>query len=56
MALLHSRVRRVFYHHSNPFCGALGSQYKLHVQQGLNHRFEVYQGRRTANNVIGAGD
>ena len=47
MALLHSRVRRVFYHHPNPFCGALESKYKLHVQQGFNHHFEVYQGSRT---------
>ena len=44
MALLHSRIRRVFYGNRNPFCGTLGSQYKLHVQQGLNHHFEVYEG------------
>ena len=44
MALLHSRINRVFYHDSNSFCGALGSKYKLHVQQGFNHHFEVYQG------------
>ena len=47
MALLHSRIRRVFYCHRNPFCGALGSQYKLHVQKGLNHHFEVYECSRT---------
>jgi tRNA-specific adenosine deaminase 3 len=46
MALLHSRIRRVFYHYLNP-CGALGSKYKLHVQQGFNHHFEVYQGTNT---------
>ena len=47
MALLHSRIRKVFYLHPNPFCGALGSKYKLHVQQELNHHFEVYEGSRT---------
>ena len=48
MALLHSRINRVIYHHPNPFCGALRSKYKLHVQQGFNHHFEVYQGTNTS--------
>ena len=46
MALLHSRV---FYNRTNPFCVAPGSQYRLHVQQGFNHHFEVYQGTSSAN-------
>ncbi len=42
MALLHSRINRVFYAKiSNG--GALGSTYKLHVQKGLNHSFEVFK-------------
>ena len=42
MALVHSRIRRVFYIWQ---CseGALGSLYKLHVTQGLNHHYEVFQ-------------
>ena len=43
MALVHSRVRRVFYGVSMP-AGALGSAYKVHVQKGLNHHFEVFRG------------
>ncbi|XP_076313683.1 putative inactive tRNA-specific adenosine deaminase-like protein 3 isoform X2 [Tachypleus tridentatus] len=43
MALVHSRIRRVFYGVSIPW-GALGSQYKIHVQDGLNHHFEVWKG------------
>ena len=42
MALLHSRINRVFYAHSS-IGGALGSTYKLHVQKGLNHNFEVFK-------------
>ncbi|KAM9850521.1 putative inactive tRNA-specific adenosine deaminase-like protein 3 [Aulostomus maculatus] len=43
MALLHSRIGRVFY--GTAFTdGALGSKYKIHTQKGLNHHFEVYKG------------
>jgi tRNA-specific adenosine deaminase 3 len=43
MALLHSRVRRVFYLHPNKEHGGLGSQYMLHQERSLNHRFRVYR-------------
>ncbi|CAM9286655.1 putative inactive tRNA-specific adenosine deaminase-like protein 3 [Lampetra fluviatilis] len=43
MALVHSRVQRVFYGTPSPD-GALGSAYKLHANDNLNHRFEVFRG------------
>ena len=42
MALVHSRVRRVFYGVPH-IDGALGSKYSIHVQSGLNHHFEVFR-------------
>lgn len=42
MALVHSRITRVFYGSSHQE-GALGTKYKLHVQQRLNHHYEVYR-------------
>lgn len=44
MALLHSRIRRVFYGTRNPDNGALGSNYVLHEMKELNHHFQVFQG------------
>ena len=41
MALVHSRIRRVFYVNATRG-GSLGTFYKLHVQEGLNHHFEVF--------------
>ena len=43
MALVHSRIRRVFYGIENPVTGAFGSVFKIHCQQGLNHHFEVFK-------------
>lgn len=43
MALLHSRVRRVFYEAPNLLNGGLGSVYRIHTEEGLNHHFEVYK-------------
>ncbi|XP_075229360.1 putative inactive tRNA-specific adenosine deaminase-like protein 3 [Lycorma delicatula] len=43
MALLHSRIHRVFYGCSAKY-GALGSIAKVHALQETNHRFEVYRG------------
>ncbi|MEE6459931.1 hypothetical protein FKM82_000779 [Ascaphus truei] len=43
MALLHSRVLRVYYGCNSPG-GALGTRYRLHLVPGLNHRFSVYRG------------
>lgn len=43
MALVHSRIGRVFYGAPSAD-GALGTNFKLHTQRDLNHRFEVYSG------------
>ena len=43
MALLHSRVRRVFYKEFNELLGGLGSVYRLHCEDALNHKFEVFR-------------
>ncbi|KAM3607919.1 uncharacterized protein V6R79_016198 [Siganus canaliculatus] len=43
MALVHSRIGRVFYGAPSPD-GALGTKYKVHTQKDLNHRFEVFKG------------
>ncbi|KAG8189448.1 hypothetical protein JTE90_012520 [Oedothorax gibbosus] len=42
MALVHSRIRRVFYSTSTSW-GALGSHCKLHILNGLNHHYEVFK-------------
>ncbi|XP_058121828.1 probable inactive tRNA-specific adenosine deaminase-like protein 3 [Anopheles ziemanni] len=42
MALTHSRVRRVFYHHPTPQ-GALETLVKLHTVKDLNHHFEAFR-------------
>lgn len=46
MALVHSRVRRVFYGCSKTSDGpgGLGSSVSVHLLKGLNHRFEVFAG------------
>ena len=42
MALVHSRIGRVFFIHATPG-GALVSRLRLHTVKSLNHQFEVYQ-------------
>ncbi|XP_058836430.1 probable inactive tRNA-specific adenosine deaminase-like protein 3 [Topomyia yanbarensis] len=42
MALTHSRIRRVFYHHATEK-GALGTLSKVHCVRGLNHHYEVFK-------------
>ncbi|XP_035827785.1 probable inactive tRNA-specific adenosine deaminase-like protein 3 [Aplysia californica] len=42
MALVHSRIGRVFYGSAQP-AGALGSRYAIHYQPGLNHHFSVFK-------------
>ncbi|KAI8898452.1 cytidine deaminase-like protein [Globomyces pollinis-pini] len=42
MALVHSRIRRVFYVNSYKY-GALGSQYQFHTHESLNHHFQVWK-------------
>lgn len=44
MALVHSRISRVFYGVPYPCHGGLGSVFKVHCQRGINHHFEVYRG------------
>ncbi|RGB35162.1 cytidine deaminase-like protein [Rhizophagus diaphanus] len=44
MALVHSRIGRVFYGHSNKVSGGLGSCYKIHTHNSLNHHFKVFKG------------
>ncbi|KAG0210162.1 adenosine deaminase, tRNA-specific 3 [Mortierella sp. GBA30] len=43
MALVHSRVGRVFYTLPIPASGGLGSVHKIHSHPNLNHHFFVYQ-------------
>uniref|UniRef100_A0A915L9E8 CMP/dCMP-type deaminase domain-containing protein n=1 Tax=Romanomermis culicivorax TaxID=13658 RepID=A0A915L9E8_ROMCU len=42
MALLHSRIKRVFYVYENAE-GALGTVFKIHVEKALNHHFLVFK-------------
>ncbi|XP_015428516.1 PREDICTED: probable inactive tRNA-specific adenosine deaminase-like protein 3 [Dufourea novaeangliae] len=42
MALVHSRVSRIFYGVSNEYTGILGSRAVLHAVPGLNHRYQVW--------------
>ena len=42
MALLHSRVSKVFFSTKNPHSGGLSSVFRLHTEEGLNHHFEAY--------------
>nr|XP_031832365.1 probable inactive tRNA-specific adenosine deaminase-like protein 3 [Nomia melanderi] len=44
MALVHSRVSRIFYGVSNQAAGILGSKAVLHSVPGLNHRYKVWGG------------
>lgn len=44
MALVHSRVSRIFYGVSNQAAGVLGSKAVLHSVPGLNHRYIVWGG------------
>ncbi|CAL7950690.1 unnamed protein product [Xylocopa violacea] len=44
MALLHSRVSRIFYGVANENTGLLGSKTVLHAVPGLNHRYQVWSG------------
>lgn len=44
MALVHARISMVIYGMSNAEMGGLGSVYKIHCQEGLNHHFDVFKG------------
>lgn len=42
MALVHSRVRDVYFLHKSSSCGGCGSIYGVHEMPGLNHHFEAW--------------
>ena len=44
MALVHSRIGRVFYGRPNTVSGGLGSCYKIHAHNSLNHHFKSFKG------------
>ncbi|XP_062150566.1 tRNA-specific adenosine deaminase TAD3 isoform X1 [Alnus glutinosa] len=43
MALVHQRIRRIFYAFPNLNAGALGSVHRLQGEKSLNHRFAVFR-------------
>ncbi|XAR62759.1 tRNA(adenine(34)) deaminase [Bertholletia excelsa] len=43
MALVHQRIRRIFYAFSNPNEGALGSVHRLQGEKSLNHHYAVFR-------------
>ncbi|KAJ4952833.1 hypothetical protein NE237_029665 [Protea cynaroides] len=43
MALVHQRIRRIFYAFPNPNAGALGSVYRLQGEKSLNHHYAVFK-------------
>ncbi|GMH00672.1 hypothetical protein Nepgr_002511 [Nepenthes gracilis] len=43
MALIHQRIRRVFYAFPNPNAGALGSVHRLQGERSLNHHYAVFR-------------
>jgi tRNA-specific adenosine deaminase 3 len=43
MALIHSRIRRVFYMEIHPFFGGLESVYSIHKEKALNHHYEAFR-------------
>ncbi|KAJ3306433.1 adenosine deaminase, tRNA-specific 3 [Kappamyces sp. JEL0829] len=46
MALVHSRIGRVFLSHVDRDYGALGSRYSFHTHASLNHHFQTWRWRR----------
>lgn len=55
MALVHSRVARVFYSVPSK-TGCLGTNYKIHSHSSLNHRFKVFKDVLKSKNSIEVGD
>ena len=43
MALVHQRIRRIFYAFPNPEAGALGSVHRLQGVKSLNHHYAVFR-------------
>ncbi|KAH7283753.1 hypothetical protein KP509_34G022500 [Ceratopteris richardii] len=54
MALLHQRVRRIFYGIPNPNVGALGGSQRLHGMEGLNHHYLVFQVSLSEKDIMGS--
>lgn len=45
MAIVHQRIRRVFYAYPNENDGALGSVHRLQGEKSLNHHYAVFRVR-----------
>ncbi|KAL6012289.1 hypothetical protein ACLOJK_002768 [Asimina triloba] len=43
MALVHQRIRRIFFAFPNPHSGALGSVHRLQGERSLNHHYAVFR-------------
>lgn len=43
MALVHQRIRRIFFAFPNPDAGALGSVHRLQGETSLNHHYAVFR-------------
>jgi tRNA-specific adenosine deaminase 3 len=55
MALVHSRIRRVFFQHADPKMGALLSgRGHIHCLRSLNHHYRVFQLKPAAVSVDSA--
>eukprot|EP00162_Nutomonas_longa_P008421 comp18519_c0_seq1/m.33253 comp18519_c0_seq1/g.33253 ORF comp18519_c0_seq1/g.33253 comp18519_c0_seq1/m.33253 type:complete len:402 (-) comp18519_c0_seq1:32-1237(-) len=48
MALVHSRISRVFFARPNPHDGGLGGVMQVHSQRAINHRYDAYLGPCTS--------
>jgi hypothetical protein len=49
MALVHSRIRRVYFREVDPEHGALSSHYSFHSLRALNHHYRVFRVVPTAD-------
>ncbi|MBW0534051.1 hypothetical protein O181_073766 [Austropuccinia psidii MF-1] len=52
MALLHSRIKHLFFLIPSPKSGGCGSVYNVHEQDGLNHKFFVWRLRFPINQEL----
>lgn len=43
MALVHQRIKRIFYAFPNPTAGSLGSVHRLQGEKSLNHHYAVFR-------------
>ncbi|KAF8079858.1 hypothetical protein N665_0996s0014 [Sinapis alba] len=43
MALVHQRIKRIFYAFPNPIAGGLGSVHRLQGEKSLNHHYAVFR-------------